>query len=185
MGRMQLCPRPAPLTADRLSDIAELRRAPLERYCGIAQHRVFIAGYCAWCGRRIELVDPTDYRRRSRSRHRGDRHELAFDVGGRVKKRNCRRLHNLSVIYGARDLIKFRGDPCCADCGRVDGLWDADHRVALIDGGPHCPTNIERRCKDCHRTKTREEARARAAGEPSRYFQSLEALGVGLELGVG
>jgi 5-methylcytosine-specific restriction protein A len=143
--------------------IAELRRAPLHRYCGIAQHpdQVFVAGACTWCGYRIVLIDPSDYRRAQRTRHRGDRHEFAFTFGTRTVKRNCRRAFNLSTIYGARDLVKFRRDPCCAECGRVDGDWEADHIVPLVDGGLHCPTNIQRLCVECHRAKTALEAVAR------------------------
>lgn len=145
------------------SKLGEVRAARLHRYCGIAQHpdRIYVPGTCAWCGHPIELVDPSDYRRRGRTRHRGDRHEFAFEVGARTAKRNCRRAFNLSYIYGARRLVKARRDPCCAECGRVDGEWEADHIVALVDGGAHCPTNIQRLCIECHKAKTLVEAIAR------------------------
>ncbi len=143
----------------------ELRRAPLHRYCGIAQRpgRIHVPGTYVWCGHLIELIDPSDYRRAKRTRHRGDRYELAVSVGGRAVKRNCRRAFNFSTIYGARDLIKVRLDPCCAECGCPDGNWEADHIIPLIDGGPHCPTNIQRLCNSCHSKKSSFEARERAS----------------------
>lgn len=144
-------------------NVADLRRQRLTRYCGIAQHpdRIYAPGTCAWCGHPIVLVDPTDYRRRGRTRHRGDRHEQPFTVGTHTVKRNCRRTFNLSYVHGARHLVKLRRDPCCAECGCVDGKWEADHIVPLVDGGLHCPSNIQRLCIGCHKAKTIAEAIAR------------------------
>lgn len=100
------------------------------------------------------LADPSDYRRRQRTRHRGDEHE--------VGDRRCHRDFMRSTVWNARDLVLFRGDPCCVDCGDVDAFWAAEHRIPLADGGPHDPCNIERRCDDCHGRKTAAERVARA-----------------------
>lgn len=131
--------------------------------CGINMRpdRIYVPGTCAWCGYAIELVDPSDYRRRGRTRHRGDRHERAVQVGSRTVKRRCRREFNQSYVYGARRLVIVRRDPCCMSCGRIDGGWEADHIVPLIDGGAHCPTNIQRLCCECHGVKTTAEAAIR------------------------
>lgn len=155
-----------------MSATAEIRSGKLVLYCGVAENRRPVGkGVCCWCGDPIVLADPTDYRRRTRTRHRGDEHE--------VGDRNCHKLFMASYCYTARELVERRGDPCCVDCGDIGdvwqpnedgvggawvnlGLWEADHRIALIDGGAHDPTNIERRCRDCHSRKTKREATARA-----------------------
>lgn len=108
---------------------------------------------CQWCGDPIELVNPDDYRRRARTRHRGDEHELT--------ERNCHREFLRSYVYSERELIEVRGDDCCVDCGST-GPWEADHDKPLWAGGEHCASNIVRRCVPCHRRKTREEATERA-----------------------
>jgi 5-methylcytosine-specific restriction endonuclease McrA len=114
----------------------------------------YMRGRCVWCGEPIELVDPDDYRRRARTRHRGDEYE--------VGDRNCHRAFMRSYVFSERELIEVRGDPECVDCGST-GRWEADHDVPLWDGGEHCSSNIVRRCVPCHREKTRQEASARAA----------------------
>jgi 5-methylcytosine-specific restriction protein A len=44
----------------------------------------------------------------------------------------------------------------CAQCTRVirGGQWQADHVVALINGGEHREHNLQCLCTDCHKTKT-------------------------------
>jgi hypothetical protein len=123
-----------------------LREAP-------AAGKPFEKGVCCWCGEAIILADPTDYRRRARTRHYGDEHE--------VGDRNCTAEFLASYANNARELIEKRGDPVCVDCGSEDS-WDAEHDVPLWDGGEHSPDNIVRRCGDCHRRKTKAEAAERA-----------------------
>lgn len=127
-------------------------------------------GTCRWCGEPIVFVDGTDYRLKARQRHRGDEWE--------VGDRNCRREHNRTFAATPRDLIQHRGDPCCVDCGDrgerfvpnedgeggtwiQTGEWEADHVVPIADGGSHDPTNIARRCVECHARKTARENAAR------------------------
>lgn len=128
-------------------------------------------GNCRWCGEVIVYVEGVDYRVKRRERHRGDEHE--------VGDQNCRREHDRTFAANARELVQNRGDPCCVDCGDRNekfvpnedggggywyetGEWEADHHLAIEDGGPHTPVNICRRCVPCHRAKTNAENRARA-----------------------
>lgn len=137
-------------------------------------------GSCRWCGEPIIFVEGTDYRVKRRERHRGDEHE--------VGDRNCRREHDRTFAATPRDLIMHRGDPCCVDCGVVDiwhdpgdgtegwwlpAEWEADHDLAIEDGGPHTPTNICRRCVDCHRRKTNAENAARRAARRVDKAQAI------------
>lgn len=125
-------------------------------------------GTCRWCGEAIVFVEGVPYRFKRRERHRGDEWE--------VGERNCRREHDRTFAMTPRHLIMHRGDPCCVDCGTADvwvqpddggegwwlpAEWEADHDVAIADGGAHSPVNICRRCVPCHRAKTIAEARAR------------------------
>jgi 5-methylcytosine-specific restriction endonuclease McrA len=50
----------------------------------------------------------------------------------------------------------------CVDCGEVHAKWDADHALALEDGGEHSLANLVTRCRVDHRSKTAQENRARA-----------------------
>lgn len=141
---------------------------------------------CQWCGEPIELADPTDYRRRQRTMHQGDEHE--------VGDRNCRHESAGARVWNARDALRSaarrsgRAALACADCGEVveqlvngrwvglqtatiDGRtvrtrvppWEADHEIPLEDDGEHTLENLRCRCVPCHQAKTAEEARARAA----------------------
>jgi len=142
---------------------------------------------CQWCGEPIELADPTDYRRRQRTMHQGDEHE--------VGDRNCRHESAGARVWNARDALRSAARHAgqtalaCADCGEVveqlgdDGRWrglqtatvdgrtvstrvphwEADHEQALEDGGEHTMENLRCRCVPCHQAKTAREARERAA----------------------
>lgn len=136
-------------------------RGRVDLYCGIGEApwtlRSRVGKGCVWCGEAIVLFDPFDHRRRARTRHRGDEHELGDG-------RNCHREFMRSYYWTARELVERRGDPCCVYCGEITDRWEADHQVPLVeDGGGHDPTNIVRACVPCHRSKTAAEARARAA----------------------
>jgi len=126
---------------------------------------------CRWCGEPIILAEGVSRRYAARQRHYGDE----FEVGDR----NCRAEYQRTYAYNGRDLVQKRGDPCCVDCGEaevwvvndaydeggywLEGDWEADHDIALEDGGPHEQTNIVRRCCECHRRKTARENAARRA----------------------
>lgn len=135
----------------------------------------WVPGACRWCGEPIELRDPkTNYRQRQRTIHYGD--EFEFEGSPR-----CRRSFNRSRVWSARDALLMlhyefaEGQALgCARCGVVvqnadpmDGTdlvpWEADHIVALEDGGAHEVANFQALCVPCHREKTAAEATARAA----------------------
>lgn len=52
----------------------------------------------------------------------------------------------------------------CADCPRklMPGMYHADHRIPLADGGADDESNLKLICLDCHKAKTRGENRSRA-----------------------
>lgn len=52
----------------------------------------------------------------------------------------------------------------CADCPRklMPGMYHADHRIPLADGGADDDSNIKLICLDCHKAKTRGENKSRA-----------------------
>lgn len=105
--------------------------------------------------------------------HYGDAHE--------VGDRKCRSEANRSCAWSGRDAIKQHAQHldvatlACVDCGTVvdefrggywHGIpgqpWEADHELALEDGGRHEMENLRCRCVPCHRSKTAREATARA-----------------------
>ncbi len=129
-------------------------------------------GTCRWCGdsilvetgpRKGELnrrrrwhpacvltynqSDPRETRRRARKRDRGicalcqlDTQALRRKVRGRGRAAKLRALG-----------FRVRGS-----------LWEVDHVVPLIDGGPHDLENLQTLCTPCHKRKTASEARDRA-----------------------
>lgn len=112
--------------------------------------------------------------------HRGDEHE--------VGDRKCRSESADARVWDARDALRIAAKLAdvaalaCVDCGtvveqlvqnaqldaqlwqRVKGSprWEADHELALEDGGEHVLANLRVRCCPCHRTKTGLENAARA-----------------------
>lgn len=108
---------------------------------------------CRWCGEPIIFIEGVGGRYAARARHRGDE----VEVGGR----DCRREYERSWVYQPHFLIVYRGDPCCVDCGDTGDDWEADHDLALEDGGEHSVVNLVRRCVPCHKAKTKAENRAR------------------------
>lgn len=127
-------------------------------------------GTCRWCGERIVLVGDGAARRGSRRYHRGDEHEAG--------ERDCHHEWLRSYTNDAWRAIELRGDEACADCGSTS-WWEADHEVALEDGGEHTLANLVRRCEPCHRAKTAREARARAARRRAATPSAQQALPLG------
>lgn len=118
-------------------------------------------GVCRWCGEGL-----TGKNGSRRNYCRKDR-----------EGRDCVGAWNRSRAWSARDAVRWRdlrehGEVWCADCGvvcetKATGLrpevsWEADHEVALEDGGLHDLANLRARCGSCHRWKTGRENRARA-----------------------
>lgn len=122
-------------------------------------------GSCRWCGEELtgENASRRNYCRKDR------------------EGRDCVGAWNRSRAFTARDAVRWRdlrehGEIRCAGCGVVceskvpdsAGLhcavgWEADHELALEDGGEHTLENLRARCDTCHRRKTGEENRVRAA----------------------
>lgn len=166
-------------------EVQQARRAKASRRTGLfilEQPKAPDASppFCRWCGEEIVLVEPVDYRRRTRNYHRGDE----FEVGDF----NCGAAYSRARTYEPRVAVFHReveahGVLACVDCGVVCAepnpdsrfptmnlamaievtRWEADHDVPLEDGGPHTLDNLRCRCCPCHRAKTAAENRARAA----------------------
>lgn len=54
----------------------------------------------------------------------------------------------------------------CVSCGlrdRSGSSLEADHIVALADGGAHALENLQTLCKPCHKSKTLRDAARRSA----------------------
>jgi len=130
-------------------------------------------GRCRWCGEPIL--------------------HLSGPRKGEVNRRRrwhpkCVRAYNASDPRLARRRVRKRDRTVCAECqldtnalrrelrgrgmtrrlrerGFVPrrSLWELDHIVPLIDGGGHELDNLQTLCTPCHRKKTAEEARSRAA----------------------
>lgn len=133
------------------------------------------AGTCRWCGEPIYKVPPRLDWQGERDRRRSYHH------GAKRGEPECLAAWNASRVWSARGAVVWRarqetgGVLRCADCDAVcmdeDGFepvpWDADHELALEDGGEHVLANLVCRCQPCHRVKTAREnaARARARRE--------------------
>lgn len=151
---------------DRQREKAARRSGVIVLHEALASRRPFERGVCTWCGDPIVLADAADYRRRARTRHYGDEHE--------VGDRRCATEFDRSRAFNARQVIELRGDESCIDCGADGWDWEADHDLALEDGGAHCASNIVRRCRACHLKKTARENRDRARRRREAGQQVLE-----------
>lgn len=103
-------------------------------------------GVCRWCGAGLT------------GENGGARSYCRLDREGR----DCLGESDRSRCWSAYTALSRRGDPCCVDCGATEGAWEADHEVALEDGGEHSLDNLVRRCAVCHGAKTAREATERA-----------------------
>lgn len=55
----------------------------------------------------------------------------------------------------------------CASCGRKLGpgdKWQADHIIALVNGGEHSEANLQVLCDWCHKGKSREDVAIKSKG---------------------
>ncbi len=120
-------------------------------------------GICRWCGAALTGLN-------------GSRRNYCYaDREGR----DCVKAWNGSRTYDARVVVRHRaravgGGVRCVDCDAVcepedhaaPGAswvhWEADHEVALEDGGAHAMENLVCRCVPCHKAKTARECRLRA-----------------------
>jgi len=118
-------------------------------------------GTCRWCGEALTGAN-------------GSRRNYCYlDREGR----DCVKAWRRSRTWDARAAIRWRdraehGCVRCVDCNVVcepededaSGVpWDADHELALEDGGEHVLENLRARCVQCHSRKTARENRARTA----------------------
>lgn len=65
----------------------------------------------------------------------------------------------------------------CAECtlpiiGKLRPEYD--HKVALINGGKHCESNLQLLCSECHKTKTRSDVAEKSVMARKR----LKAVGI-------
>jgi hypothetical protein len=120
-----------------------------------------VGGECRWCGEPVYRRDPAGYVRVDRRSwwHRGrvvhPDAEPEPDCLGEY----------LAQAFTFREQVRRRDRGLCAACGRDCERvgWDADHVVALEDGGEHLLANAQTLCKPCHAAKTGRENSARAA----------------------
>jgi 5-methylcytosine-specific restriction protein A len=159
-------------------------------------------GRCRWCGQEVrrprrnwcsdacvaeyKAVQPDGLRAAAHKRDRGVCQLCGRDcdaLARRIQERldgayqDDRRLQRRAVRW--RRLLQRLGLPV-ADFQLRRSLWDADHRVALAEGGPNELANIRTACIPCHREETaklrRRLLRASVRGEdPRQGALALEA----------
>lgn len=67
-----------------------------------------------------------------------------------------------------RKSVFARDQGVCAKCGRFDAKFEADHIVALWEGGKDALDNLQTLCRHCHLQKTVGEAPLRAKADRLR-----------------
>ena len=122
--------------------------------------------FCPSCGR---VVPPGQ---RCQCRPRPKRAPTGAD-GTRGEREPWRRAYSTKGYRQARQLAIARTQGRCCDCGRrcawKDGrVWrtagmggEVDHLVALCEGGTNDASNLELRCKSCHRKRDDMRRKAR------------------------
>lgn len=146
-------------------------------------------GHCWWCGEPMYRVNNDGDRvlDKRRGYHRAERGE-----------RGCRDEKDRSYTFDARNAVVFAAKAAgetelrCVDCGTLCArlsadapesdetptFWEADHELALEDGGEHSVENLRCRCARCHRAKTSAENTARAAARrPPSPQLAMEGVG--------
>ena len=101
------------------------------------------------CVDAYDATDPRELRRRVRKRDREICRACGLDT-----KALSRRVRGKGRAAKLRELGFF---------SRRRSLWELDHIVPLIQGGSHDPSNLQTLCVPCHRKKSGEENRNRAA----------------------
>lgn len=68
--------------------------------------------------------------------------------------------------------VYMRAEGRCQCCGRkiVAGDWQADHVVALANGGEHRESNLQCLCTWCHKAKSKQDI-----AEKSRTYRKRKA----------
>lgn len=63
----------------------------------------------------------------------------------------------------------------CAQCGRTDATWEADHILSVVEGGGSCDlSNLQTLCRTCHVAKTADLARRRAESRRAAALAAVE-----------
>ncbi len=73
-------------------------------------------------------------------------------------------LHRMWIRKGSVGYIRSRlferDGGKCAGCGSFDEKWQADHIVAVVNGGGGCDLpGYQTLCPSCHKAKTKEDVR--------------------------
>lgn len=72
-----------------------------------------------------------------------------------------------------RKKVSDRDQGICASCQRFDPHWEADHIVALWEGGNDALENLQTLCRHCHGAKTKTDAPIRAKSDRLRAKDEL------------
>ena len=79
---------------------------------------------------------------------------ILMKIGNKRKKAKKRR----AFTPETKELVLRRQNHRCNECGGSPNNWDFDHIGSRADNSP---SNCQALCLDCHRDKTRREARQR------------------------
>jgi HNH endonuclease len=121
-------------------------------------------GVCAACGRDCLALAQELTVLGSRSAG-----EFVASVRGLRLEKRCdnwslwQAVARLEAMAGPNDGVVMRARLQVAPRMAFRSLWDADHTVALDEGGSHQLENVQTLCWACHRAKTAEHAARRAA----------------------
>ena len=74
---------------------------------------------------------------------------------------------------GLRAKVLERDEGRCCQCGRFDPRWEADHAVALWEGGKDTLENLQTLCRRCHSGKSKSDAPVRAKTDRLRAKAEL------------
>lgn len=82
-----------------------------------------------------------------------------------IKKEWSEANHDKPIPPRIKIRVKTRANNTCQNCGVRAERGNADHIVALINGGEHSEANLQWLCLNCHRAKTKTDValKSRAA----------------------